>query len=41
MFNQKYDFRVEFERLNELGDEFVPGGDSITVFSFGGTIYLD
>lgn len=41
LFNQKYDFRVEYERLNELGDEFVPGGDSITVFTFGGTIYLE
>lgn len=41
VFGQKYDFRVEYERLNELGDEFVPGGDHITVFSFGGTIYLE
>lgn len=41
LFSQKYDFRFEFERLNELGDEFVPGGDSITVFTFGGTIYLE
>lgn len=41
MFDEQYDFRIEFERLNELGDEFVPGGDSITVFSFGGSIYLD
>lgn len=41
MFGEKYDFRIEYERLNELGDEFVPGGDFITVFSFGGTVYLD
>ena len=41
LFGGKYDFRIEYERLNELGDEFVPGGDHITVFSFGGTIYLD
>jgi hypothetical protein len=41
LFHQKYDFRVEFERLNDLGDEFVPGGDSITVFTLGGSIYLD
>lgn len=40
LFGGRYDFRVEYERLNELGDEFVPGGDHITVFSFGGTIYL-
>lgn len=36
-----YDIRIEFESLNELGDEFVPGGTRITVFSFNGTIYLD
>ena len=41
LFAGKYDFRVEYERLNELGDEFVPGGDHITVFSFGGTIYFE
>lgn len=41
LFGEKYDFRVEYERLNELGDEFVDGGDWITVFSFGGSIYLD
>ena len=40
-FNQKYDFRVEFERLNDLGDEFVAGGDYITSFSLGGSIYID
>ncbi len=40
-FNQNYDLRIEYERLNELGDEFVPGGDAITVFTIGGTIYLE
>ncbi len=40
-FNDRYDFRVEFERLNELNDDFVVGGSSITSFSFGGTIYLE
>jgi OmpA-OmpF porin, OOP family len=39
-FGEKYDFRIEFERLNELNDDFTPGGSFITVFSFGGTIYL-
>jgi len=38
---QQYDFRVEFERLNELNDDFTPGGSYITVFSFGGTIYFE
>jgi OOP family OmpA-OmpF porin len=41
LFGEKYDFRVEFERLNDLDDNFVDGGSSITSFSFGGTIYLD
>lgn len=40
-FDKKYDVRVEFERLNELNDDFTPGGSYITVFSFGGTIYFD
>ncbi len=40
-FDDDYDFRVEFERLNELNDDFVVGGSSITSFSFGGTIYLE
>ncbi len=33
--------RDAYLRLNELGDEFVPGGDAITVFTFGGTISLE
>ena len=41
LFGQTYDFRIEWERLNELGNEFVPGGDNITSISFGGTIYLE
>ena len=40
-FGGKYDFRIEFERLNELSDKFVPGGDAITAFNLGGTIYID
>ncbi len=40
-FGEKYDFRIEFERLNELNDDFVAGGSSITVISFGGTIYFE
>jgi len=40
-FNEIYDFRVEYERLTDLGDEFVPGGDHVTSFSLGGTIYLE
>jgi OOP family OmpA-OmpF porin len=40
-FNHKYDLRAEFESLNDLTDDYVPGGDTITSFSIGGTIYLD
>lgn len=40
-FGGKYDFRIEFERLNELSDKFVPGGDAITALNLGGTIYFD
>ncbi len=40
-FNEKYEFRAEFERLNELDDNFTPGGAYITVFSFGGTINFE
>ncbi len=40
-FSEIYDFRIEFERLNDLGDEFVPGGSSITAISLGGSIYFD
>ena len=40
-FNENYDFRIEFERLNELGDDFDPGGSAITTLNISGTIYLD
>ncbi len=40
-FSDKYDFRIEYERLNDLNDDFVAGGSSITSFSFGGSIYFD
>ena len=40
-FGDKYDFRFEIERLNDLSSDFVPGGDAITAFNFGGTIYFD
>lgn len=40
-FAEKYEFRVEFERLNELDDNFTPGGSYITLFSFGGTINFE
>ena len=37
-FDERYELRLEFERLNELDDNFTPGGSSITVFSFAGVI---
>lgn len=40
-FNNKYDIRAEFESLNDLTDDYVPGGDTITSFSIGGTIYIE
>jgi OOP family OmpA-OmpF porin len=40
-FDQKYEFRLEFERLNELDNNFTPGGSYITVFSLGGTINFE
>lgn len=39
MFKEKYDVRIEFERLNELNDDFTPGGAYVTVLFIGGTIY--
>lgn len=39
-FDEKYELRLEFERLNELDDNFTPGGSYITVFSIGGTINI-
>jgi OOP family OmpA-OmpF porin len=40
-FGGKYDLRFELERLNDLSDDFVPGGDAITSFTIGGTIHFD
>jgi len=40
-FNQKYDLRAEFESLNDLTGDFAPGGDTITSFSIGGSVYFD
>ena len=37
-FQQKYEFRLEFERLNELDDNFTPGGDYITALTFAGAV---
>ena len=37
-FSPDYDFRIEFERLNDLGDDFVPGGAPIEVLYFAGSI---
>jgi OOP family OmpA-OmpF porin len=36
-----YDFRIEYERLNELGNDYVGGGSTISVFNFAGTIYFN
>ena len=40
-FGGKYDLRFEIERLNDLSDDFVRGGDAITSFNIGGTIHFD
>ena len=37
----KYDLRIEYERLNELDDEFTPGGAAIDSLNFTGSVYLD
>ena len=37
-FQNRYEFRVEFERLNELDDNFNSGGSYITNLTFGGNI---
>ena len=37
-FSEDYDFRIEYERLNELGDDFVAGGSAVTVLYFAGSI---
>ena len=37
-FSPDYDFRIEYERLNDLGDDFVPGGAPLEVLYFAGSI---
>jgi hypothetical protein len=37
-FSPDYDFRIEFEHLNDLGDDFVPGGAPIEVLYLSGSI---
>jgi len=37
-FSADYDIRIEFERLNDLGDDYVPGGAPIEVLYFAGSI---
>jgi hypothetical protein len=37
-FQNRYEFRIEFERLNELDDNFNSGGSYITNLTFGGNI---
>lgn len=36
----KYQLRMEFERLNKLGNEYTTGGANISVWSFGGAIHF-
>lgn len=38
--NDKYAFRLEYEGLNKLGDEYKPGGSRITVLSIAGVFYF-
>ena len=40
-FSEKYDFRIEYERLNELDDNFTPGGAPISSLNFSASVYLD
>ena len=39
-FSEDYDFRIEYERLNDLGDDFVAGGAPIEVLYFAGSINI-
>jgi OOP family OmpA-OmpF porin len=39
-FSPDYDVRIEFEHLNDLGDDFVPGGAPIEVLYLSGSIYI-
>jgi hypothetical protein len=41
VFQNKYEFRVELERLNELDDNFNSGGSYINNFSLGGNIRFE
>jgi len=36
--DNRYQLRFEFEKLQELGNQFVSGGANITAWSFGGAI---
>ncbi len=40
-FDEKYEIRIEYERLNELDDDFSPGGAAIDSLNFTGSIYLE
>jgi hypothetical protein len=40
-FQNRYEFRLEFERLNELDDNFNSGGSYITNFTIGGNISFE
>jgi OOP family OmpA-OmpF porin len=40
IIQDSYEFRVEFERLNELNDDFNDGGSYITNLTFGGNVYF-
>jgi len=40
-FQNKYEFRIELERLNELDDNFNSGGSYITNLSLGGNIHFE
>ncbi len=35
---QRYQLRIEFEKLQELSDDFIAGGTNLTAWSFGGTL---
>ena len=39
-WDDRYQVRFEFERLNQLGDEFVAGGSDVTLVSLGGAIHF-
>ena len=41
VFEDKYEFRIEYERLNELGDEYTSGGTPLSTFNFAGSIYFN